>query len=101
MEIFKTTKSGFFFAYRDSLAAAVINAAIDSGLKVPNDIEVISIIGTKYVSIIRPQLSSLHIDMKEVGSKAVHMLSSLLNDEKSEKTYKFESQFVKRESTKY
>jgi LacI family transcriptional regulator len=99
MEIFKSTKSGYFLAYRDSLAAAVINAAIDSGLRVPQDIEVLSIIGTKYVSIIRPQLSSLHLDLKEVGSKAVMMLAGLLTDEQKEKNVEFESTFVKRAST--
>jgi LacI family transcriptional regulator len=76
----------------------VINAAIDSGLRVPQDIEVLSIIGTKYVSIIRPQLSSLHLDLKEVGSKAVMMLSGLLTDEQKENV-EFESTFVKRAST--
>jgi LacI family transcriptional regulator len=101
MEIFKSTKSGYFLAYRDSLAAAVINAALDSGLKVPEDVEVFSIIGTKYVSIIRPQLSSLHIDLKEVGSKAVGMLSTLMNDEEDAKVALFESTFVKRQSTLY
>lgn len=105
MEIFKTTKSGYFFAYRDSLAAAVINAALDSGLRVPEDVEVLSIIGTKYVSIIRPQLSSLHIDLKEVGSKSVDMLSHILDENadlsKVEKSIKFESNFVKRSSTLY
>jgi LacI family transcriptional regulator len=100
MEIFKSTKSGYFLAYRDSLAAAVINAALDSGLKVPEDVEVFSIIGTKYVSIIRPQLSSLHIDLKEVGSKAVTMLSSLMNDIPVEKVVLFQSTFAKRQSTK-
>ena len=99
MEIFKSTKSGYFLAYRDSLAAAVINAAIDSGLRVPQDVEVLSIIGTKYVSIIRPQLSSLHLDLKEVGSKAVTMLSGLFTDEQKEKNLEFESTFVKRAST--
>jgi LacI family transcriptional regulator len=77
----------------------VINAAIDSGLRVPQDIEVLSIIGTKYVSIIRPQLSSLHLDLKEVGSKAVMMLSGLLTEEVKEKNVEFESTFVKRAST--
>jgi LacI family transcriptional regulator len=100
MEIFKSTKSGYFLAYRDSLAAAVINAALDSGLKVPEDVEVFSIIGTKYVTIIRPQLSSLHIDLKEVGSKAVTMLSSLMNDIPVEKVVLFQSTFAKRQSTK-
>jgi LacI family transcriptional regulator len=109
LEIFKTTKSGYFFAYRDSLAAAVINAALDSGLRVPEDIEVLSIIGTKYVSIIRPQLSSLHIDLKEVGAKSVKLLSQFLLDEASEtgekkiieKISKFESTFIKRSTTLY
>jgi|LakMenE18May11ns_1017448.scaffolds.fasta_scaffold9828212_2 LacI family transcriptional regulator len=106
LDIFKTTKSGYFFAYRDSLAAAVINAALDSGLRVPEDVEVLSIIGTKYVSIIRPQLSSLHIDLKEVGSKSVQLLSQFLEDETDssekktiEKNTKFESSFVKRSTT--
>ena len=101
VEIFKSTKSGYFLAYRDSLAAAVINAALDSGLKVPEDVEVFSIIGTKYVTIIRPQLSSLHIDLKEVGSKAVVMLSTLMNDEEDATVALFESSFIKRQSTLY
>ena len=63
------------------------------------DVEVLSIIGTKYVSIIRPQLSSLHLDLKEVGSKSVTMLSALLTDEQKEKNVEFESTFVKRAST--
>ena len=51
-ERFKTTKTGYFIAYRDSIAAAIINAATDSGLRVPEDIEVLSMIGTKYANII-------------------------------------------------
>jgi LacI family transcriptional regulator len=99
MEIFKSTRSGYFLAYRDSLAAAVINAALDSGLKIPEDVEVLSLIGTKYASIIRPQLTSLHIDLKEVGSKAVTMLSAFLNEDDVEKDLTFDSTFVKRDST--
>lgn len=99
LEIFKTTKSGYFFAYRDSLAAAVTNAAIDSGLNVPEDVEVLSIIGTKYVNIIRPHLTSLFIDLKDVGTKAMQMLTGLMNEETTEKTYKFDSVFIKKNST--
>ena len=99
LEIFKSTRSGYFLAYRDSLAAAVINAALDSGLRVPEDVEVLSLIGTKYASIIRPQLTSLHIDLKDVGSTAVTMLSKFLNDEDVEQDKSFDSTFVKRDST--
>ncbi|MFA7111541.1 MAG: LacI family DNA-binding transcriptional regulator, partial [Bacilli bacterium] len=54
MERFKSKRKEYVIAYRDSIAAAVLNAATDSGLSVPGDIEVLSIIGTKYSNIIRP-----------------------------------------------
>jgi len=101
LEIFKSTRSGYFLAYRDSLAAAVVNAALDSGLRVPEDVEVLSIIGTKYASIIRPHLSSLHIDLREVGAKAMGMMTDLMANQLAVKTVKFESAFVKRDSTKF
>ena len=59
MERFKTTNKEYIIAYRDSIAAAVLNAATDSGLRVPDNIEVLSIIGTKYSNIIRPQISNM------------------------------------------
>ncbi|MFA5235544.1 MAG: LacI family DNA-binding transcriptional regulator [Bacilli bacterium] len=101
MEIFKSTRSGYFLAHRDSLAAAVINAAIDSGLRVPEEVEVLSIVGTKYASILRPHVSSLHIDMKEVGAKAMQIMGDLLSGNDVPHVHKFESTFVKRDSTKY
>lgn len=100
LEFFKTTKKGYFLAYRDSLAAAITNAAVDSGLRVPEDVEVLSIIGTKYAAITRPQLSSMHIDMYQVGKQAMMMLNGLLDGTLEEKHYKFESSFVPKMSTK-
>lgn len=101
MEIFKQQRKEYIVAYRDSIAAAVLNAATDSGLSVPQDVEVLSIIGTKYSSIIRPQISAMHIDMQEVGKRAVYMLIDLIENRLFEKQYKFESQYLHRDSTKY
>jgi LacI family transcriptional regulator len=100
IEFFKTTKSGYFLAYRDSLAAAIINAARDSGLRIPEDVEVLSIIGTKYANIIRPTISSMYIDMQLVGRKAMQMLSDLMAGKLSQKQIKVESTFIKRDTTK-
>ncbi len=100
LEYFKTNKTGYFIAYRDSLAAAIINAAIDSNLKVPEDVEVFSAIGTKYSNIIRPTISNLSIDMHDVGVKAMEMLSLLLKGELKEKKIKAESTYNKKDSTK-
>ncbi len=98
-EYFKTHKNGFFIAYRDSIAAAIVNAATDCGLKVPENVEVISMIGTKYANIVRPTLSTMNIDMQEVGKRAMYMLIDLSNNELNNKTYRFESTYVKRQST--
>ena len=101
IERFKTKKKEYVIAYRDSIAAAVLNAASDSGLRIPEDIEVLSIIGTKYSSIIRPQISSMHINMQDVGKRAMYMLIDLIDNNLYDKEYKFESVYIKRESTKF
>jgi DNA-binding LacI/PurR family transcriptional regulator len=101
MERFKTRRKEYIIAYRDSIAAAALNAATDSGLSVPDDIEVLSIIGTKYSWIMRPQISSMHIDMQEVGKRAVYMLTDLIENNLQDKIYKFESVYIKRDSTKF
>ena len=101
MERFKTTHKEYIIAYRDSIAAAALNAATDSGLRVPEDIEVLSIIGTKYSNIIRPQISNMFIDNQEVGRRAMYMLIDLIDGNLNEKNYKFESVYIKKDSTRF
>ncbi|MFA6755070.1 MAG: LacI family DNA-binding transcriptional regulator [Bacilli bacterium] len=101
MERFKSKRKEYVIAYRDSIAAAVLNAATDSGLSVPGDIEVLSIIGTKYSNIIRPTISNMYIDNNEVGKRSMYMLIDLINDNLIDKQYKFESIYIKKDSTKF
>lgn len=100
-ERFRRIKKEYIIAYRDSIAAAVMNAAEDMGLSIPEDVEVISIIGTKYSSIIRPTITNLYIDMQEVGKRAMYMLVDLINGQLVDKEYKFDSVYVKKDSTKF
>ncbi len=100
MKYFETHKKGYFVAYRDSIAAAILDAAIDSGLKIPQDVEILSLIGTKYAKITRPTLSSMNIDMQDIGRRAMYMLIDLNKGELKNKTYRVESQYKKRGSTK-
>jgi len=100
MEYFTKYKSGYFVAYRDSIAAAIANAATDSGLRVPEDVEVISLIGTKYANITRPTLSSFDINMQDVGKRSMYMLMDLMKGELEKKTYRIESVYKTRGSTK-
>lgn len=101
-EFFTTHRSGYFIAPRDSLAAAIVNAAKESGLRIPEDVQVLAEIGSKYSYILRPQISSFSIDMFKVGSIAVRMLTKLLEPSSTlkDKTFRIRAKFNKRETTK-
>jgi LacI family transcriptional regulator len=99
MDYFLKNKTGYFVAYRDSIAAAIENAATDRGLKVPEDVEVLSVVGTKYANIVRPTLTSVQIDMSEVGKRSMYMLIDLINRELNEKSYCFDGKLITRNST--
>ncbi|MBO5529084.1 MAG: LacI family DNA-binding transcriptional regulator [Bacilli bacterium] len=101
-EYFKdpSNQRGFYICYRDSIAAAVLNAATDAGIKVPEQVEILSLVGTKYSYIVRPTLTAMHIDMQEVGKRAMYMLTDLLNQELVNKTAKIEANLVLGQSTK-
>lgn len=94
-------KDHLFIAPRDSLAAAVCNACTDHGIDVPGEIQVMSVVGTKYSYICRPEISSLDIDMFMVGSIAVRMLTKLLKDglPEEDKVYRIAATYNKRGST--
>ena len=98
-QYFKNHKGEFLIVYRDSIAAAIENAATDAGLHIPEDLEVLSLVGTKYANIVRPSLTSLHINMEEVGQRAMYMLIDLINNELVEKSYKFQPTLIERSST--
>lgn len=100
LSYFKENKSGYFIAYRDSIGAAILNAATDSGLRVPEDVEVISLIGTRYAKIVRPTLTNMNIDMQAVGRRAMYMLIELSNKELKTKIYKEVSVYQKGQSTR-
>ena len=91
---------GFFICARDSLACAVQNAASDSGLRIPEDVEILSLVGTKYAYIVRPTLTTFHIDMHEVGKRAMYMLTDLMNHDLIDRSAHFDATYVQGQSTK-
>ncbi|MGB4127477.1 MAG: LacI family DNA-binding transcriptional regulator [Bacilli bacterium] len=99
-ELFKTTKEGFFVAYRDSLGRAIVNAALENGLRIPEDIEVISLIGTRYAVQGRPKLSSMILDMEEVGNKALEMLIEILEGKTHLPRQKVVAEYIKLDTTR-
>lgn len=98
--LFKTVKSGYFMAYRDSLANAIVNAALENGLRVPEDIEVLSLIGTRYGEQHRPRISSMILDMEQVGAKSLELLVEIMQNKPFEQRVKVVANYVKLDSTK-
>lgn len=85
---------------RDSLACAINNAAIDSGYKVPDDLETIGVVGTKQARMSRPTITSIDVDLYEVGSISMRMLTKMLQGTLSNKFFKFKTEYKPRNSTK-
>ncbi len=101
LSIFKEKeRHSVYIAPRDSLASAIINAANDSHIKCPDEFDVLAIIGTKYSILTRPSISSMSVDMYEVGSVAARMLTKLLAGKLENKSFKLSGEYIKRSSTK-
>jgi len=69
------------FAATDEMAIGAIHAIQDQGLKVPQDISVISVDNTRMASMVRPQLTSVAQPMYDIGAVAMRLLTKLMNKE--------------------
>ena len=65
----------------DKEAVAVVNAAVDNGIQVPDEMEVIGMMNTSYALICRPPLTSIHVPVYDMGALAVRLLTKILNEE--------------------
>ena len=101
LEYFKNNKHEVVFASYDKEGVAVINAATDNNIAIPDDMEVISMMDTSYSLMSRPTLTSIHLPIYDMGALAVRLLTKILNDEKIEtKEVCVNTVVMKRESTK-
>lgn len=84
LQYFKNHKHDLVFAGYDKEAVAVVNAAIDNGIDIPNDMEVMGMLDTSYALLCRPPLTSIHVPVYDMGALAVRLLTKILNDEEIE-----------------
>lgn len=85
LEYFQTHKHDLVFSSYDKEAVAVTNAAIDNGISIPDDMEVIGMMNTSYALICRPSLTSIHVPVYDMGALAVRLLTKILNEEEIDK----------------
>lgn len=88
--------------YRDSQAMAIMNACKEAGISIPDDIELICVLDSKYNSMARPQISGFKIPDYDLGAVAMRLLTKFLQDEDSVTDKELELSYVytPRKSTK-
>ncbi|XAS67231.1 LacI family DNA-binding transcriptional regulator [Micrococcaceae bacterium Sec5.7] len=64
--------------FNDLMAAGVLKALADAGRKVPQDCAVIGMDGIPLGELVSPELTTLSLDLREVGRAAVELLAGLL-----------------------
>lgn len=100
-EYFKTRRHDLVIAHRDSQALAVANAAYENGIKVPDELEIVCIIDSKYNSMVRPQLSSFSIPSYDLGAVSMRVMTKMLKqDEFDDREIELSYLFTPRQTTK-
>ncbi len=66
-------------AYNDLVAVGVMQACLENGRVVPNDVAVMGFDDIPLASLVTPSLSTLHVDKHELGAGAMNALLRLMN----------------------
>ncbi|SIT85378.1 catabolite control protein A [Edaphobacillus lindanitolerans] len=72
------------FAGSDELAIGVIHGALDAGLSIPEDVEVIGFENTKLARMVRPRLTSVVIPLYDIGAVSMRLLTKYMSNEEIE-----------------
>jgi len=96
----KTLPDGII-ATTDGTAIGAANALVDAGYKVPEDVSVISFYDTHLATIYRPQLTTIHQPIYDIGAIAIRLLIKQINgEEKDHQHFCLPHTLVERSSTK-
>ena len=87
------------FAANDEMAAGIIDAALEAGLSIPDDLAVVGFDDTRIAAMTRPRLTTVRVPMSAMGAAAVDLLCQRLENPKRPATKLIlESELVVRES---
>lgn len=68
----------------DELALGVLNAALDRGVSVPEEFEIITSNNSKLTAMSRPRLTTIEQPLYDIGAVAMRLLTKLMNKEEVE-----------------
>lgn len=86
------------FAYNDKNAAGIIQAAIHSGIKIPQDISVLGVNNSPFCEMLTPSLTTVAQPQKEQGMSAASLLLEIINQVGGTEDVVLEPYIVERES---
>lgn len=65
----------------DETAIGLLHKAIDDGVSVPDQLEILSCSNTRLVNMVRPQLSSIALPLYDIGAVGMRLLTKYMNEE--------------------
>ncbi|MDH6366322.1 MULTISPECIES: LacI family DNA-binding transcriptional regulator [Breznakia] len=102
-EYFNNNTHEFVFTYRDSQAMAVLNVAKEVGIDIPNDMQLVCVLDSKYNVMARPQISGFKIPDYDLGAVSMRIMTKMLQDDEHD-SYNRETElsyvFTPRQTTK-
>lgn len=69
----------------DEVALAVMHQALDLGVNIPNDLEIMSFENTKLLNMTRPKISSVFQPIFDIGAVSMRILTKIIDKEKAER----------------
>lgn len=103
-EYYKTHQpSKVVITLRDSQAIAFLNATSEAGYDVPKDAQMVCVLNNKYLTMVRPHISSYNIPEYDMGAVAMRLLTKMLveeNNGKLDKNIEMSYSFLARSTTK-
>ncbi|MHB8135598.1 MAG: LacI family DNA-binding transcriptional regulator [Anaerolineaceae bacterium] len=87
------------FAFNDLMAVGAMQALQEVGKKIPADIAIIGVDDIPLATMVRPQLSTLHVDLQNLGQIAMQSLLDLISGSKESTSVNVNLDLFLRDST--
>lgn len=86
------------FAFNDLVAVGAVQICLEAGKPVPQDIAVIGVDDIPLATIFRPQLTSLHVNLRQIGKLAMRTLLDIITGDGSPTSIYVEPELYLRDS---
>ena len=67
----------------DEVALAVMQQALDTGMSIPGELEIIALENTKLLDMTRPKISSIFQPIFDIGAVSMRILTKIIDIEKA------------------